>query len=199
MYYASHNCFTGYSIKGWYKLIWPIAKIGAECQHLSATEQYKLGCRYFQLQIAHNGKDWYISHGIVLYNVTLQQALEEIQSCLTEGDRVYIELVLDNNFFLKQASEEEFNKVIEYVQNFDKRMLLYKSILEKEWKVTQYLPEIGLTMQFWTMSWAKQFNNLLYRIPLPKYWAKRNNKTYKEQYKDAPYLMLDFIDIPNDK
>lgn len=54
--------------------------------------------------------------------------------------------------------------------------------------------KISVSEHYWTLSWSKAQSNLINKLPLPKYHAKKYNKLYKDSCK-SDYLMLDFYQI----
>ena len=133
---ATHNSLTGYKVKYWFLKPFDFM---AKCQTKLLPEQFACGARSFDLRFAkHRGK-WYAAHGMQLYNLMLEEALDILIS-LSHIEPIYFRVLCEDTFWKKSDNEELFDKIFEYL-NFQKHniKLLY-CFSKRDW--------LGYSMSF---------------------------------------------------
>lgn len=163
----------------------------SRCQDKTIKQQLEDGVRLFNLQVCRYRGEWYISHGLCIYDAKLEDVLDEIRG-YPAIDRVIVQLYLDKNFWVGQ-DEEEFVKL---VGDIKKTYCSPNFILQTAWiEGTDKYPHktgynLNIEEHYWTKTWARG-RSWLDKLPLPKRHAKKYNRGYKLCCK-ADYLMLDF-------
>lgn len=195
MKYGTHNSATYTNVIWWqYPFKW-LSNLTSKCQSLTIKEQYDSDVRVFNFQVTYYKNEWYISHGLFVYNIKLLDILKDLKTYASDDDKIYYQLYLDNNFLIKHDIEN-FKVLLslikaKYVDDnlkllscWDERdnVFLYK--YERCLKIKEY---------YWTKQWSKRNSkSWIDKLPLPKRWAKKYNNNVKINNED--YLMLDFIE-----
>lgn len=89
---GSHNSGSFSKQIGWTKFI---PKFFSRCQRLNFREQYDSGVRYFDLRVTYFRGDYYIAHGLVRYNIKLEDAIREISGF---KEQCYFSLIIEDTF-----------------------------------------------------------------------------------------------------
>jgi hypothetical protein len=197
MIYGTHNSATGGRLLWWLRPLAWVINPTSKCQDRTIQEQLIDGVKVFNLQVAYIGGKWRFTHGLAVYKEDVLQTIEAMWSRASKKYPIYIQLYLDRCFWCKQDIEE-FEKLIEYIKHTfcDDSFVILSAWVEG----TDYYPytsDKGISMEehYWTLGWVKSTKPkcLLDKLPLPKYHARKYNKTYKENNK-AKYLMLDYYE-----
>lgn len=195
MIYGTHNSATYANVIWWqYPFKW-LSNLTSKCQKLTINEQLEKNVKLFNFQVAYYKKEWYISHGLFIYNVKLLDILKVLKNKANEDNKLYFQLYLDKNFILGQNIEEFkiLNALIQskYINdNFRMCTCLIEGSYESLYG--EALP-FKHTERYWTKSWAKEnANDFLDKLPLPKRWARKYNKSIIDSVK-TDCLMLDFV------
>ena len=197
MIYGTHNSATYANVVWWqYPFKW-LNNLTSKCQSLSIKEQLKKNVKVFNFQVAYYKKDWYISHGLCIYNITLLEILKILKQESNEDNKLYFQLYLDKNFILGQ-DVERFKILFALIQSkyVDNNLRLIRCKIEgtKESLYGEGIP-FELVEKYWSKGWVKMYGKTwIDSLPLPKRWAKKNNKEIKKTVK-ADCLMLDFIEL----
>lgn len=195
MILGTHNSATGGSLVWWLKPLAWVINPTSKCQDRTIAQQLADGVKVFNLQVAKVGKKWRFSHGLALYKEDVFDTLALMKLCASVKEPIYFQLYYDKCFWCKRDIEE-FEFLVaqirkEYCNNF---FILERTWIEgvEPWKRGKTL---SLEEHYWTMGWVKSTKPkcLLDKLPLPKYHARKYNKTYKENCK-SKYLMLDYYD-----
>lgn len=197
MIYGTHNSATYANVVWWqYPFKW-LSNLTSKCQNLSISEQLKKNVKVFNFQVAYYKKNWYISHGLFIYNITLLEILKILKRESNENNKLYFQLYLDKNFILGQNIERfKVLKALIESKYIDDNLRLISCWVEGS-DNSLYGEEVPfkLVEKYWSKSWGEFYGKtLIDKLPLPKRWAKRNNKFIKENCK-TDCLMLDFVEI----
>lgn len=181
----------------------------AQCQSLGIEEQYNRGVRMFDIRVRpHTGE---AAHGLVTYNVDVDKVLTWLnERAQAEHTTIYIRLCCENNISeLSEWDDEWFTKYWYFCNNVYKHLTFCGGYMKKSWfklidcKDPEYL-ELYRTFNVYKAKngWKAKLKNVWEYIchPTPKYWAKKDNAEYIEEYEDYNgYLMLDFVEYGEDK
>ena len=193
---GTHNSGTYSNIVWWQKPFKWLSNLTSKCQNLTIQEQLKNNVRIFNFQVVYYKNNWYISHGLFIYNITLLDILKEIKDYNTDDD-IYIQLILDNNFIIKN-NVEQFKVLIALITSkytSERIKLQYAKIEINDSYLYGGDTKIDLIEYYWSLGWSKLYaNTILDKLPLPRRWAsKYNNRIIPSPNTD--YLMLDFIEL----
>lgn len=197
MFYGTHNSATYANIVWWqYPFKW-LSNLTSKCQSLTIKEQLEKNVKVFNFQVAYYKKEWYISHGLFIYNIKLLDVLKLLKEKATKDNKLYFQLYLDKNFILGQDIERfKVLKALIESKYINENLRLTRCWIEgtNELLYGEGLP-FTFTERYWTKSWATNYaKTILDKLPLPKRWAKLNNKEIKEN-NNYDCLMLDFVEI----
>lgn len=197
MIYGTHNSATYVNVVWWqYPFKW-LSNLTSKCQSLTIKEQLNKNVKVFNFQVVYYKKNWYISHGLFIYNITLLDILKILKRESNENNKLYFQLYLDKNFILGQDIER-FKVLLALIEckYTDDNLKLTRVWIEGQDK---YLYGGGtpfiMLEQYWTKTWAKNNGtSWIDNLPLPKRWAKKYNNFVRDTFK-VDCLMLDFIEI----
>ncbi len=196
---GTHNSATGGKLVWWQRwqpLRW-LLNLTSKCQNKSIEQQLKDGIRVFNLQITYYRNKWVFSHGLCIYTEELLPTLYMMLQYATYSKPVYFQLSLDRNFFLPQR-KKEFKQFVNVIKAFLKQKPLLLIQISIEGSDDYFFIETlrpPVEEKYWTLSWAeREGTSLPDKLPLPEYHAKKYNKTYKANYEEGWYLMLDFYE-----
>ena len=194
MILGTHNSATGGELLWWLKPLSWIINPTSKCQDRTIAQQLEDGVKVFNLQVAYINGKWWFSHGLALYKEDVFEALVMMKACATKEKPIYFQLYYDKCFWCKR-DVEEFEWLVANIANelCDDRFVMLCAWVEgtKWYKWSD--KKISLEEHYWSMGWVKATKpkNLLDRLPLPKYHAKKYNTKYKSECKKK-YLMLDY-------
>ena len=198
-YFGTHNSGTSGKLVWWQRIFSPIFNLVSKCQDLSISEQLERGVKVFNFQVTWYKGDWHFSHGLCIYEEKLLDALNLLKKHARPECKIYFQIYLDKNFFLEQ-NERKFEELLvdlrrEYTDG-DVLMTSYWIEGKTPRPILYVDMPLPLVEHYWSLSWSKILgDDILDRLPLPKYHAKKCNSTYKKAYKDFDgYLMLDFFE-----
>lgn len=195
-YLGTHNSGTSSKLVWWQKPFAPICHLTSRCQTLSIEDQLKNNVRFFNLQVTYYKGKWVFSHGLCIYTLTLDEAMQLMEKYATPDCPIYYQLYLDKNFFLGQ-NVAEFEKLVNQLLTKHTNVKMKYAYVEgtKKYIYNNTKNNVWCSEHYWTMGWAKNnAKSWIDYLPLPKRHAKKFNKKYIEENK-ADYLMLDFIEI----
>ena len=197
MILGTHNSATGGRLLWWLRPLAWVINPTSKCQDRTISQQLADGVKVFNLQVAYVNGKWRFTHGLAVYKEDVMLTIRQLRAWATKHEPIYFQLYLDKCFWCKQDVEEfEF-----LVANIKNELCNTYFIMLSAWvESSEYYPHksnsgISLEEHYWTLGWMKSAKPkcLLDRLPLPKYHAKKYNKTYKENNK-AEYLMLDYYE-----
>lgn len=195
-YLGTHNSGTSSKLVWWQRPLGWLCHLTSRCQTLSIEDQLKNNVRFFNLQVTYYNGKWVFSHGLCIYTLTLDEAMQLMEKYATVDCPVYYQLYLDNNLFLGQ-NVSEFEKLVNQLLTKHTNVKMRKAYIESKniYVYNNTKDIVDVSEHYWSMGWAKvNAESWLDYIPLPKRHSKKYNKQYIEQNK-ADYLMLDFIEI----
>ena len=179
---GTHNSMTYLPPKNWW--MYPFRFI-AKCQSKDLTEQYyKYGVRIFDLRIAY---DEYgcpeFRHGSMIYKGDVYEHLQYLNSL---PEKVYVRLILEKN-----GHEDYFIKDCKVFEDKYPNIIFFQGNRKSDWKklYTFKQPDLPLTQMISSMTWK------IWDDWWPWLYARIMNKKNRAKYKDAEYLLLDFIEI----
>lgn len=201
MILATHNSLSSYCPKKWWmKMLNPFAK----CQSLSIEEQYKRGVRMFDIRVRPH--TWEAAHGLVTYDVDVDKMLAWLEErAQAEHTTIYIRLCCENNISeLSEWDEVVFTGYWNWCNNVYKHLTFCGGYMKKGWykligcKDPEYL-ELYRTFNVYKAKngWKAKLKSVVEYVlhPIPKYWAKKDNADYIEEYENYNgYVMLDFVE-----
>ena len=80
MKYGTHNSATYTNVIWWqYPFKW-LSNLTSKCQSLTIKEQYDSDVRVFNFQVTYYKNEWYISHGLFVYNIKLLDILKDLNT-----------------------------------------------------------------------------------------------------------------------
>lgn len=199
---ASHNSLTyGKTTKWWMNLL----NFTSKCQNLTIEEQYDYGVRYFDIRL-HFGDGCILRtnarHGIIAYEVDVFDVLEWLNKQSTEEDRIYVQLNLENLRTEDSISCDRFIRAFKMIQSNYPNIIFEGGYAKHPWRKIVDCPDSPVTQKFWEFyNFHNETNLMAYVRKLfvnllrfsPKYWAKKNNKLYKQEGVENGFLMLDFV------
>ena len=182
----------------------------AKCQSLSIEEQYAKGVRMFDIRVRpHTGE---AAHGLVTYDVDVDKVLawldERAQSEPMPTENIYIRLCCENNNSelseLSEWDDEWFRWYWKDCKSRYKHLTFCGGFMKKGWyklidvRDPEYL-ELYRTFNVYKakQGWKAKLKSIVEYIchPTPKYWAKKDNAEYIEEYEDYNgFIMLDFVE-----
>lgn len=201
MILATHNSLSGYAPKKWWmKILNPFAK----CQSLSIEEQYNRGVRMFDIRVRpHTGE---AAHGLITYDVDIDKVLTWLnERAQAEHTEIYIRLCCENNVSdLSEWDDDWFRWFWQDCKSKYKHLNFCGGYMKKGWfklidcKAPEYL-ELYRTFNVYKakQGWKAKLRSIVEYIlhPTPKYWAKKDNAEYIEEYEDYNgFIMLDFVE-----
>ena len=195
MIIGTHNSATSGRLVWWLRPFAWLLHLTSRCQNRTIEEQLQDGVRLFNLQVCMYNGEWYISHGLCIYEAKLLDILDIFKKY--KDEKIIIQIYLDKNFFVKQ-DEKRFYDLIGFIKT---KYCSPNFILQIAWiEGTSKYPHrtsyhLNVEEHYWTKTWAfKQVRSWINRFPLPKYHARTYNKQYIDNCK-SDYLMLDFYNI----
>lgn len=196
MILGTHNSATGGKLLWWLKPFAWLINLTSKCQNKTIADQLHDGVRLFNLQVAHYKNSWKFSHGLALYKEDVLETLKYMKQIASNKDPIYFQLYLDKSFWCEQ-NQFEFAKLIACIKK--QFCCPYFVMLFAQIEGTNKYPhkscsKISVSEHYWSLSWAKEQSNLINKLPLLKYHAKKYNKLYKDSCK-SDYLMLDYYQI----
>lgn len=206
MILGTHNSISYLKPKKWWMRL---INFTAKCQSMTIEEQWEYGVRYFDLRIGDSMEGECMSHGLVKYKGNLEDILLYLNNCAKlHNEKCFVAINLEEYVYdihecksyidyfeekLKSLQSEytslticggyckgPWRKIISYIEN--------PTLFEKYWEFCNYK---------WQENKFKAFITNLFHF-CPKYWAKRNNKAYKDEFKSdtrSSVLLLDFVQL----
>lgn len=180
---GTHNSMTYLKPKKWY--LYPFQFI-ARCQSMTIEEQYYSGIRLFDIRITYD-KDGNpeFRHGLMAYK-------GDVYKCLTwlnnSNNPIKIRLILE----VKRPNsniESFFIKDVERFKELYPNLTFYEGRRKCDWEQLVNLPTINVEQPVSSVDGPNKLNDLW-----PWLYAKKHNAENRIKYKDAEYVLMDFID-----
>lgn len=199
MILGTHNSLTYAEPTTW---LGRLLNTTSKCQELDVKKQYTYGVRYFDIRI--NRKSTNAKHGLVTYQIEVPQVLDILNLLSSDGDPIYVSLNYENGLFERKSEYEKWFK-----EAYSSLVSMYRNIIftggyaKHPWRKVIDVPAVEMNEKYWEFSnyhWQsttkdkikKFFINLFHFSP--KYWAEKDNPTYKKEYENSN-LMLDFVNL----
>lgn len=174
---GTHNSLTYLKPHGWLRWL----NFTAKCQNLTIEEQYEFGARYFDFRFKFTRKGVRAAHGPIIYKANF----DSIFSFLNGKKDCIVNVVLEQ----KRKKDAEF---INYVDWLIRR---YPDIRfvggERKYPWENVLPLGNVSVK----PCYECFAGECMKFPLPRKYAKRNNRRYWEEVNQEAYSIFDFIEI----
>lgn len=197
MIYGTHNSATYANVVWWqYPFKW-LSNLTSKCQSLSIKQQLEKNTKVFNFQVVYYKKNWYISHGLFIYNIKLLDILKLLKQESNENNKLYFQLYLDKNFIIGQDIER-FKVLLALIQAkyVDDNLRLTTCWVEgsDSYLYGEALP-FSYSEHYWSKGWSRLYSaNIIDKIPLPKRWARKHNNAIRLTTKND-CIMLDFIEL----
>lgn len=175
----------------------------ARCQSLGIEEQYNRGVRMFDIRVRPH--TWEAAHGLVTYDVEIKSILTWLNlKAFGQDERIYIRLCCENNSSEMSECDEWFRWYWKDCKSRYNYLTFCGGYMKKGWfklidvQDPEYL-ELYRTFNVYKakQGWKAKLKSILEYIchPTPKYWAKKDNAEYIEEYENYNgYVMLDFVE-----
>lgn len=204
---ASHNSVSFVTPRRWWQRL---IAFTAKCQSLDIQSQYEYGVRLFDIRLRRGSfscypglYDAWCAHGIVTYKIEPFDIMEYLDTKSTDNDPVYVQLNLEN------LKSEEDRDVTWFRETFDKCVEKYPNIrfcggyAKHPWRKVIDCVDPTIEQRNWEFlnftymedtKWnrIKQFFKNIFHFS-PKYWANKDNQSYKERGTNKEFLMLDYV------
>lgn len=177
----------------------------AKCQSLTVQEQWDFGVRFFDIRTKLINTD-YASHGLVDYDISVYKTINWLIDKAEEtGETIYIYINCERN--LKDGDIDAFEQYLEIINPYKPNVHVCGGYCKGPWRNVLHIKNPSIAELHWEFM---NFNNKNYKFCTklkklltniihfsPKYWAKKDNKSYKEQAKNSncEVLMLDFVEL----
>lgn len=184
--------------KWWMRLI----NFTSKCQKLTIKEQLEHGVRYFDFRIRYkiHKKEWINCHGLVEYESSVIDLLEDINLFSKENkEPVHIRLVYDDTLtdnFIKSCSDETLYVISQHLVRVIKPdYVSWELIRKSNW---QKIAENGETPAFEIVDCFRNYRGYKW-IPWPQHWIKKHKNEIQQKInssvdKDTVFL-CDRVDL----
>lgn len=199
MILGTHNSLTYAKPTTW---LGKLLNKTAQCQELSIIEQYNYGVRYFDIRINRNTP--YNRHGLVTYDVKVEEALRILNDMSTQVDPIYVSLNYENGLFEPKSKYEQwFKEAYSSIVSNYRNLVFTGGYAKHPWRRVIDVPRISILEMHWEFGNFKYGKTTKDKIRAllqsiihfnPRYWAEKNNSTYRKWYEDTN-LMLDFVNV----
>jgi len=181
---ATHNSATGEKSKTFlHCLLIPFART----QSKSLAEQYKCGCRYFDLRARKINGTYYCAHGLWVSKMTLQSALETINSFATEN--VYVMISYEGTMKYPIAEAKEFLNTIENYCHELKRVVITEVNVKKPvWKNLTTAAKAPKYISYYIVLDGRSWHTY---IPIPWLWNRIYTRVHEFNFNY--YKFVDFL------
>lgn len=185
---ATHDSGTGEKSKNFmHKLFEPFAKT----QTKTIEEQYKAGCRYFDLRV---DKDYNICHGLWQAKKDLFDILSELEyyAC-KDKTKIYYTLTVERDF---KGIESFIERLKSVIYNYPSIECVCINRKRPVWKTVHSFLRVPIKPDYVSVPTPEEYLNFSLKeykkyVPMPKVL----NKKYKRKYKfnEAYFVMVDFL------
>ena len=192
---GAHHCLS-YVRPKWY---WRPFNWMVQCQRISIAEQIKQGVVYFDFRIRFKKGKVISGHGIIDYDVDVLRELDRLNSYATDENPFYIRLMYESGPFHKNPSVEAMKTFVEKVKSDYPHLIFTQSHIKAPYTYIDSTIDVPLHDCYQHYRdynahtlWA---NLKSYKLPYPKYYAKRKNKICRSQTDENTICVYDFVDI----
>lgn len=187
MIYGTHNSLSSYKVKNWW---FKPLNFTSKCQSKTIKEQLDAGCRYFDIRLRlHKGK-LYAAHGLMIYDITFQEFLNEVNSYNTTDTIYYRILVEDAIGYNGVLYEEVVRQIAICVLDNFKDNVVWTRVMSKAGRgQTHENMDVSVDHFYYTGSIKR-----LLGLPYPALTADILNQVYLNiPIINQPILMKDFL------
>ena len=194
---STHNSATG---NPGYGFLSKLVTIFAKCQSKSLTEQYKAGCRYFDIRVIKtDSRGLVTAHGI-WKGITFIDALRELRNvCFLNDDFIYIDVTWEGDVSKWSDSKKRcFVKIVKYYVEYVNSN--YENVKVEPIRLVSVNGKHPFGTVFWKSDENKptmvQKIKALYwftwrlLIPIPWFWRKVYGQA---EFNDEYYTQVDFL------
>ena len=175
---GTHNSGTGE--KGSGLLSW-LATPFSKCQSKTLIEQYKTGCRYFDIRIKEYKGKLYLAHGLWRSEKTVHQALRDLFRVV--DDKVYLMITYEGRRYSDKLLELQ-----EWIKwDYPCAVVTSLNIKKPVWKCIKVLEDIPVVQYFKCLDGSTWHTYL----PIPWLWKKIYYN--KPKFNMEAYRLVDFL------
>lgn len=186
---GTHNSATGEEGVGWRKLLTPFVR----CQSKTLVEQYKAGCRFFDIRVRDYNGELYCHHGLWRSKKTAKDLLSELFRVKRPTDTVYIELTWEGDMMMN----DQFTKMVQ--------LSTWISSLNPHWDMTVATHRVTCIRVKKNWHAVLTFEAVPYKgdgtgflgihgkrrlLPIPWLWAKIRGKV---EFNDKEFVLVNFL------
>ena len=188
MILGSHNSWSYLPVRKWWMK--PIAFM-ARCQNIDIRKQYEMGVRCFDLRIRYVKWKLQVAHGIIVYDITEEQLMDDLEFLDSKGDCMVR--------ILHEARTRE---------QYEPSLPFFESICYTN---RSMFPNIRWWCGRNLYNWEKDYDFGIYPTCEEKYgsvskhkwlyawwpwlYARLHNKTIRANETDMEILLIDYINI----
>lgn|GEM_PF-3698118 len=192
---GAHHCLS-YVHPKWY---WLPFNWMVRCQTLSIAEQIAYGVVYFDFRIRFKKGKVISGHGIIDYDVDVLRELERLNSYSSKKNPFYIRLMYESGPFHKNPSVEEMKAFVDKVKNDYPNLIFTQSHIKAPYTYIDSTFDVPThdCYQHYRDYGARSLRDKVksYKLPYPKYYAKRNNRKCRSQTEEDKICIYDFVEI----
>lgn len=189
---GSHNSLSYLKPRQWWlrPLSWT-----AKCQDLDISRQWDVGVRYFDVRVRFRGNTAISAHGIFDYEIPLRSVFSLLDSRARDEECV-VRLMLE-----KKGNSEDlfFRSFVEIVKRKYPNLIFVGGLRKdpfEEIATVHHVPERHCYQLFQDYEAKTLWQKLKgLKFPFPWYYAKKNNRKYREGMTDSCYTILDFVEL----
>lgn len=175
---GTHNSGTGEKSSG--LLSWLVAPF-SKCQSKTLIEQYRAGCRYFDIRIKEHKGKLYLAHGLWRSKYDIYKILREFFGYV--NDKVYLMVTYEG-----QGHIDELNQFYEWLKwDYPCAVVTSLNIKKPEWKCIRLINNIPVEQEFKVLDGTSWHTYL----PIPLLWKKIYFN--KPEFNSEFYKLVDFL------
>ena len=187
MILGSHNSWSYLPLRKWWMR--PIAFM-ARCQNIDIRKQYEMGVRCFDLRIRYVKWKLQVAHGLIVYEITEQQLIDDLEFLDSKGDCMV-------RILHEARTKKQYEPSKPFFQSFC-------------YKIKSDFPQISFWCGRNLYDWQKDYDfgdepsceERYSSVCPPKLlawwpwqWAILHNREVREKGTESEILLMDFVDI----
>lgn len=186
---GSHNSWSYLTPKKWWmKLI----KFTGKCQDVNVRDQFDIyNVRFYDLRIRFDFVTPIVCHGAVVYDISFNELLDDLNWLNNKREKVYIRITLDTRGSNVDKEEQEllFKRLCERLSNkyVNINFTCGENIVTKE-VLYKFNPEPSCEEKYSSVCSPKLIDDWY-----PRLFAKKNNKKLLSKGTDREVLLIDFV------
>ena len=191
---GSHNSLSYIKPRQWWLRLF--AWVG-KCQKLTISEQWDYGVQYFDMRIRFRGDKIISGHGAIDYDVNVEDFIETLNSRSgQEKKESRIRLMLEES---GTQYDEQFILFVEKCKHKYTNLTFVGGLRKSPFEViaeVDSVPERHCYKLFQDYNAKNLWQKIKgLRLPWPWYWAKKDNKKYREGLNSSRYVIMDFVEL----